>query len=89
MVAPVSWMILLLLAPASACLGATPTNKTTTSHILHLVDPKADANLFIWSDTCNVYVVRDGEAALLIDLVGRVVSGNSNDVQATAVWLLA
>ena len=25
-------------------------------------------NLFVWSDTCNVYVLRDGDAALLIDL---------------------
>jgi len=26
------------------------------------------SNLFVWSDTCNVYVLRDGESALLIDL---------------------
>jgi len=31
-----------------------------------LVD--ADPNLFVWIDTCNVYVLRDGDAALLIDL---------------------
>ena len=25
-------------------------------------------DIFLWSDTCNVFVVRDGDAALLIDL---------------------
>src|SRR5436189_5837825 len=29
------------------------------------VDPRL--GIFVWSDTCNVYVVRDGDAALLID----------------------
>ena len=27
-----------------------------------------EPNLFVWTDTCNVYVWRDGTAALLIDL---------------------
>ena len=31
-------------------------------------DAKAFPDLFLWSDTCNVYVLRDGEAAVLIDL---------------------
>src|SRR5258706_3523821 len=25
-------------------------------------------DLFVWTDTCNVYVLRDGDSALLIDL---------------------
>lgn len=25
-------------------------------------------NLFVWTDTCNVYVLRDGDAAILVDL---------------------
>ncbi len=28
----------------------------------------SEPNLFIWTDTCNVYVLKDGDAALLIDL---------------------
>ena len=32
------------------------------------VDPSLAPNLFVWTDTCNVYVIRDGDAALLIDL---------------------
>ena len=31
-------------------------------------DAKSQPNLFVWTDTCNVYVLRDGDVALLIDL---------------------
>src|SRR5690348_7594596 len=31
-------------------------------------DAKLQPNLFLWTDTCNVWVLRDGDAALLIDL---------------------
>ncbi|PAW86885.1 MAG: hypothetical protein B9S33_07275, partial [Pedosphaera sp. Tous-C6FEB] len=31
-------------------------------------DAKRHPNLFTWTDTCNVHIVRDGDAALLIDL---------------------
>ncbi len=30
--------------------------------------PGIEDNLFVWTDTCNAYVLRDGDAALLIDL---------------------
>lgn len=30
--------------------------------------PVGDAEVFVWGDTCNVYVLREGEAAILIDL---------------------
>ena len=33
-----------------------------------VVDEKLFPNLFVWTDTCNVYVIHDGDAALLIDL---------------------
>jgi hypothetical protein len=32
------------------------------------VDSRWASDLFVWTDTCNVYVLRDGDAALLIDL---------------------
>jgi len=32
------------------------------------VERKLFPNLLIWTDTCNVYVIRDGDTALLIDL---------------------
>jgi hypothetical protein len=28
-------------------------------------DSKAHPDLFVWTDTCHVYVLRDGDAALL------------------------
>ena len=31
-------------------------------------DPQTQPDLFVWTDTCNVHVLRDGDAALLIDL---------------------
>lgn len=31
-------------------------------------DATADPDLFLWTDTCNVYVLRNGDHALLIDL---------------------
>jgi glyoxylase-like metal-dependent hydrolase (beta-lactamase superfamily II) len=31
-------------------------------------NPKAQPDLFVWTDTCNVHVLRDGDAALLFDL---------------------
>src|SRR5438874_1033450 len=31
-------------------------------------DPANHPDLYLWTDTCNVYVIRDGESALLIDL---------------------
>ncbi len=30
-------------------------------------DPAAFPELFVWTDTCNVYLLRDGESAILID----------------------
>ncbi len=30
--------------------------------------PGVDDGLFVWTDTCNVYVLRDGDAAILFDL---------------------
>lgn len=34
----------------------------------HQPDAAANPHLFVWRDTCNVYVLRDGDAALLLDL---------------------
>ena len=31
-------------------------------------DPKTHPGLFVWTDTCNVHDLRNGDAALLIDL---------------------
>src|SRR5215831_7734650 len=31
-------------------------------------DPAKHPDLYVWTDTCNVYVLKDGDAALLVDL---------------------
>jgi glyoxylase-like metal-dependent hydrolase (beta-lactamase superfamily II) len=47
---------------AGASVGPTPV-----AHFLQPA-PRLLPDLFVWTDTCNVYVLRDGDAALLIDL---------------------
>ena len=50
--------------------GAPAAHKSPTGQAsgFRQPDPKARPDLFVWTDTCNVYVLRDGDAALLIDL---------------------
>lgn len=38
---------------------------------LRPVDAKRAPDLFVWQDTCDVYVLRDGDAALLLNLGDR------------------
>ncbi|MCX7420855.1 MAG: MBL fold metallo-hydrolase [Planctomycetia bacterium] len=52
-------------------------------------DSKAFPDLFVWSDTCNVYVLRDGETALLFDLGDGSVLTRLADIGIKRVeWLL-
>jgi glyoxylase-like metal-dependent hydrolase (beta-lactamase superfamily II) len=45
--------------------------------------------LFVWTDTCNVYVLRDGDAALLIDLGDGSVLDRLGDIGVKRVeWVL-
>lgn len=53
------------------------------------VDPSLGPNLLVWRDTCNVYVLRDGEAALLIDLGDGSVLDHLKEVGVKRVeWVL-
>ena len=52
------WLITVLLLPDLSASAAT----------LEPVDPGLAPDLFVWTDTCNTFVLRDGDAALLIDL---------------------
>ena len=46
-------------------------------------------DLFLWTDTCNVYVLRDGDAALLIDLGDGSVVDHLKDIGIKTVeWVL-
>jgi glyoxylase-like metal-dependent hydrolase (beta-lactamase superfamily II) len=52
-------------------------------------DAKAHPDLFVWTDTCNVYVLRDGDAALLIDLGDGSVLDHLNEIGVRRVeWVL-
>jgi len=52
-------------------------------------DPRAHPDLFVWTDTCNVFVVRDGEAAVLIDLGDGSVLDRLGDIGVKRVeWVL-
>ncbi|MGD0093239.1 MAG: MBL fold metallo-hydrolase [Planctomycetota bacterium] len=45
--------------------------------------------LFVWTDTCNVYVLKDGDAALLVDLGDGSVLGHLKDLGVARVeWVL-
>jgi len=49
----------------------------------------SEADLFVWTDTCNVYVLRDGEAALLIDLGDGSVLDHLGEIGVRRVeWVL-
>ena len=43
-------------------------------------DPANHPDLYVWADTCNVYVIRDGEAALLIGVLRNTNSPAAGDV---------
>ena len=52
-------------------------------------DSEALPDLFVWDDTCNVYVLRDGETALLIDLGDGSVLPHLADIGIKRIeWLL-
>ncbi len=52
--------------PGNPALLSTALNATKSN--LRLVDAQLDPDLFVWTDVCNVFVLRDGDAAILIDL---------------------
>lgn len=46
-------------------------------------------NLYLWTDTCNVYVIRDGDTAVLIDLGDGSVLDRLGDIGVSRVeWVL-
>ena len=52
-------------------------------------DPANHPDLYLWTDTCNVYVVRDGDSALLIDLGDGSVLDHLSELGVKQVdWVL-
>jgi glyoxylase-like metal-dependent hydrolase (beta-lactamase superfamily II) len=53
------------------------------------VDAKLARDLFVWTDTCNVYVLRDGDTAVLIDLGDGSVLDRLGEIGVKRVeWVL-
>jgi glyoxylase-like metal-dependent hydrolase (beta-lactamase superfamily II) len=60
-----------------------------TASEFSLLDPKLAPDVFVWTDTCNVYVVREGDAALLIDLGDGSVLDHLDEIGVKRVeWVL-
>ncbi|HZE96566.1 MAG TPA: MBL fold metallo-hydrolase, partial [Planctomycetota bacterium] len=60
---------LLALLLLSGCASPpSPVPPPAGSAGFHRPDPQNLPDVYVWTDTCNVYVVKDGDAALLIDL---------------------
>src|SRR6185369_12396166 len=54
-----------------------------------LVDESVSQDLFVWKDVCNVYVFRDGENALLVDLGDGSVLDHLSEIGVKKVeWVL-
>jgi len=77
-----------LLQIASAEALAPPPEGETMSRFAQ-PDAKAFPDLFVWQDTCNVYVLRDADAALLIDLGDASVLDHLKDIGVKGIeWVL-
>ncbi len=67
------------------CIGS----QVVAAAALRLIDPQMDPDVFVWNDTCNVYVVRDRDAALLIDLGDGSVLEHLQEIGVKQVeWVL-
>lgn len=55
----------------------------------HAAFQEVSADLFVWTDTCNAYVLRDGDAALMIDFGDGSVLDHLDEIGVNRVeWLL-
>ena len=59
------WILVVALGALSSI---TPSAFAATTTRFTQPDAVRHPNLFTWTDTCNVHVIRDGDSALLIDL---------------------
>ncbi len=54
-----------------------------------LITVKSVPNLYMWTDICNVYVLRDGDKAILIDLGDGSVLSHLSEIGVKQVdWVL-
>jgi glyoxylase-like metal-dependent hydrolase (beta-lactamase superfamily II) len=87
-------MILGCIAGILCCLVATASEAERRDHDVTrsaFHQPLADVmpELFVWTDTCNTYVLRDGDVALLIDLGDGSVLDHLGEIGVKRVeWVL-
>lgn len=67
---PKSLAALAVGACLAGCPAPAPSGRPTAPPPpgFHRPDPARHPDLFLWTDTCNVWILRDGENALLVDL---------------------
>jgi hypothetical protein len=75
----VSSVVLTLAFSPCAAWSAEPAIKKEGRAGFIQPDVRNIPDLFVWTDSCNVYVLRDGEVALLIDL---------GDGACSIIWLI-
>lgn len=57
--------------------------------LIRAVAPQIDPDLFVWTDTCNVYIVRDRDSALLINFGDGSVLEHLTEIGIKSVeWVL-
>ncbi len=82
-------MTLLLIVLGSLPVSAADERPVASKSGFRQPDSKTQPDLFVWTDTCNVHVLRDGDAALLIDLGDGSVLSHLADIGVKRVeWLL-
>jgi glyoxylase-like metal-dependent hydrolase (beta-lactamase superfamily II) len=71
------------------CATAPPAARAPEPAGFRQPNPKHHPDLYVWSDTCNSYVIREGEAAILIDLGDGSVLDRLGDIGVKRVeWVL-
>ena len=74
---------------AILCGAAVASASTIAAAEFRQPAPDVHPDLFVWTDTCNVYVLRDNDTALLIDIGDGSVLDRLADIGVTRVeWVL-
>jgi len=78
-----------MMAAAALSMLALPLPSRAAPGRFTQPDAAGHPNLFTWTDTCNVHVLRDGDAALLIDLGDGSVLDHLGEIGVKRVeWVL-
>ncbi|QDU25132.1 ribonuclease Z [Anatilimnocola aggregata] len=74
---------------ATSLLASAQEPATPTKGSFRQPDAKGHPDLFVWTDTCNVYVLKQGDSALLIDLGSGSVLKHLGEIGVKKVeWIL-